>query len=103
MNIQADVYKGCRGDGAEVLAVTSLFVPKCLGLRPPKFVTLGEKHETFWRCTHMERPVSHLLKTRPFTVSIPKSLLTFTVMALDILSQAVNCNRWCLVLSCVQG
>lgn len=70
MSIQADMYKGCRGDGAAVLAVTSLLMPKCLGLRPPKVVTLGGRHEKFWRDTQIERPVSHLLTTGPFMVSV---------------------------------
>ena len=35
MSIEADMYEGRRGDGAQVLAVIGLFIPKCLGLRPP--------------------------------------------------------------------
>lgn len=70
MSIQADMYEGRRGYGAQTLAVFSLFIPKCFGLRHPKVVTLWGRHERFWRHTKTERPVSHFLKTGPSMASV---------------------------------
>lgn len=102
MSIQADVYEGRRGYGIQALAVISLFIPKCFGLRPPKVVIL-EGMRNFGD-TQRQKDLSLTSWKLGFPWPLySKSLVTFTVMAQDILSHAIGCNRWCLAFSCDQG